>query len=110
MIYDAENRRMIMFGGEDSRLPWGDHYNDVWAVDVEPGNEGWRLLSPQGSPPSPRARLMAIYDSLAGRMVIFGGIRDFSVYFDDVSVVPEPATLALLGLGSLIALRRRKKL
>jgi hypothetical protein len=30
-----------------------------------------------------------------------------SAYFDDLSVVPEPATLALLGLGGLL-LRRRK--
>lgn len=87
MIYDAENRRMVMFGGENSRLPWGDHYNDVWVLYGEPGNERWQLLSPTGTPPSPRARFGAIYDSSAQRMVIFGGIRDFTYFFNDVSVL-----------------------
>ena len=32
-----------------------------------------------------------------------------AVYFDDVVVIPEPATLILLGVGSLVVLRRRKK-
>jgi hypothetical protein len=31
------------------------------------------------------------------------------VTYDDVTFVPEPATIALLGLGSLVLLRRRKK-
>jgi hypothetical protein len=31
-----------------------------------------------------------------------------SLFIDDIQLVPEPATMAVLGLGSLIALRRRK--
>jgi hypothetical protein len=31
-----------------------------------------------------------------------------TVYYDNVRLVPEPATLGLLGLGGLVLLRRRK--
>jgi hypothetical protein len=39
--------------------------------------------------------------------VAFNGITK-AMMFDDASFVPEPATMALLGLGSLFLARRRK--
>lgn len=87
MIYDAKNERMVMFGGGNSRLPWGDSYNDVWTLSLEPSHERWQHLSPAGTPPLPRAYSHAIYDSLAQRMIVFGGTREFIDYFNDIWIL-----------------------
>jgi hypothetical protein len=39
---------------------------------------------------------------------LFFGTYSNGTYFDNVSIVPEPFTLAFLGIGSLFAIRRRK--
>lgn len=41
--------------------------------------------------------------------VTFEGGSDGGIVIDNVSVVPEPATMVLLGMGSLMTLVRRKK-
>jgi len=68
-IYDAANGQMIVFGGR-SRLV---NRNDVWALDLTPGAEAWRKISPDGTAPVPRRMHSAVYDAANGRMVIFGG-------------------------------------
>ena len=43
-------------------------------------------------------------------MDIYPATADASVmYYDDISLIPEPATMALLGIGGLMMLRRRRK-
>ncbi len=39
---------------------------------------------------------------------LFFGTYSTGTYFDNVSVVPEPCTLALLGIGGIVAMRRKK--
>ncbi len=41
-LFDAANNRMILFGGS----AWSTWYNEVWALDLTPGNENWTQLYP----------------------------------------------------------------
>lgn len=66
-------------------------------------DDTWQLITQDFTAPANTHHVKAVIGwDLAGTV---GG--SFSVDYDDVSLVPEPATLALLGLGSLF-LRRRK--
>lgn len=38
-----------------------------------------------------------------------GDIAASAIYYDDISLTPEPATMALLGMGGLMMLRRRRR-
>ena len=67
-IYDPVRDRMIVFGGSGTT---GDR-NDVWALALA-GTPAWTLLSPSGTPPSPRHQHGAIYDPVRDRLVVFGG-------------------------------------
>jgi hypothetical protein len=69
-IYDPLHDRMVMFGGT-----WGSpaHYeNSVWTLSLG-GTPAWTLLTPAGTPPAGRCYHTAMYDTLRGRMVVFGG-------------------------------------
>src|SRR5258706_5273345 len=66
-IYDPVRQRMIVFGGNDGALS-----NQVWALSLS-GPPAWTLLTPIGTPPSPREAHAAIYDPIGDRMIVFGG-------------------------------------
>lgn len=89
-IYDPGNHRMIVFGGRN-----GDHYNDVWALDLTLGSESWQQLFPSGSPPAVRGRHFCVYNDVNNEMVIGFGYNFTAgfVYFNDIWA---------LNLGSLI--------
>jgi hypothetical protein len=67
-LYDPIADRMIVFGG------WtGSQFkNDVWALSLS-GTPAWTLLTPSGTPPSPRREYMAAYDPLHQRVLYVGG-------------------------------------
>jgi hypothetical protein len=67
-VYDAQEDRMIVFGGDD-----GARRNDVWALSLAE-TEAWTLLAPTGAPPQARSGHSAIYDAAADRMVVFAGL------------------------------------
>jgi len=85
-IYDALHQRMIIFGGWDGT----SYLNDVWALDLEPGDIRWYQLAPEGEPPPGRVGHSAIWDDSNRRMIIFGGYayrpgeEGLHIYYDDV--------------------------
>jgi len=68
-IYDSLRDRMIVFGGADGS---NVQKNEVWALSFV-GNPTWSLLTPAGTPPTPRQWSAATYDRLRDRMLIAGG-------------------------------------
>ena len=65
-VWDSTNRRLLIFGGN-----FGVYYNDLWAYD--PFLNNWTQLVPSGTLPPVRTSHGAGWDSVNGRMLIFGG-------------------------------------
>ena len=80
-IYDPIGHRMIVFGGRN-----GDHYNDVYALDLTLGSESWQQLLPSGSPPAVRGRHFCVYDDVSYEMAVGFGWNFAAgfVYLNDV--------------------------
>src|SRR5438105_2161560 len=67
-IYDSQNNRMIVFGGQDG----GGYRNDIHILTLG-GTPAWSAPAITGTPPSGRMGHSAVYDAANQRMVIFGG-------------------------------------
>lgn len=85
-IYDAANKRMIIFAGYFGEYPYVR--NDVWALYLTPGEERWEVIFSLDSPPDPvpagRLGHTAIYDAANQRMIVFGG---FDIYWKTLNDV-----------------------
>ncbi len=98
---------------------------DDYASALQTGNSPQGILynSATGTPGTATAPVVVDLTSLAGMELLPGQTRTFqvlveefrnaSVCFDDIqvhgTVIPEPATLTLLALGGLTAMRRRNR-
>ena len=71
MILDSPQSRLIVFGGFGGYGTPG-FLNDCWQLPLAP-NPSWSLIGPTGAPPSPRDGHVAVFDSIGGRMIVFGG-------------------------------------
>ncbi len=67
-VYDPVRDRMLVFGGRGASVT--DH-NDVLSLDLAAG--AWSLVTPGGTPPTPRTAASMIYDPVRDRLVVFGG-------------------------------------
>jgi hypothetical protein len=68
-VYDAENQRMIIFGGCNN----SGNFNDAWALNLTLGNETWERLYPTGTLPEARFDHYTIYHPGRKSMIVFGG-------------------------------------
>jgi hypothetical protein len=68
--FDVKNRKMILFGGCSSGFgpcPQGD----LWSFD--PTAKTWTEIKPIGAAPDPRSNYSMVYNSVDGRMLMYGG-------------------------------------
>jgi hypothetical protein len=69
-IYDPPRDRLLVFGGLNTDN--SGYVNDVWVLPMAAGSS-WSQLPVDGSTPGPHSGHTAIYDSVRGQMVVFGG-------------------------------------
>jgi hypothetical protein len=82
-IYDARRNRVVMFGGEYLKpntypyqlLP----LDEVWELSLD-GTPTWRFIPPVAPVPQARYGHFAAWDSLADRLVIYGGTGAAGTY------------------------------
>jgi hypothetical protein len=75
MTYDSRAGRAVLFGGEAIHYNggnWGPPtlLNDTWTYDL--ANNTWTNMNPPNAPPM-RERHAMTYDSVADRVILFGG-------------------------------------
>jgi N-acetylneuraminic acid mutarotase len=68
MVYDSAANRVILFGGTVTNTSF---FNDTWAYD--PVANEWTDLDPSGTLPSPRVGALMMYDSIRGKVILYGG-------------------------------------
>jgi hypothetical protein len=93
-LYDPLRDRMLLVGGVDF-TKW---YNDVWDLSLA-DPLSWTQLAPTGPAPAPRGRFALVYDSLADRLVLFGGVTNLVTY-NDTWALPLGESLIWTGLPS----------
>jgi galactose oxidase-like protein len=71
-VYDANDHRMIVFGGYDGVSEPALRRSDVWALSLD-GTPAWSDITPAGDGPSARSSAAAVYDSQRDRMIVVGG-------------------------------------
>jgi N-acetylneuraminic acid mutarotase len=93
MVYVPSTHRVIMFGGfADSG---NNALNDTWAYD--PVANTWTNLSPSGLLPPVRGGQSMVYDSVAHRVIMFGGHGDSGFLSDTWAYDPSANKWSELG-------------
>jgi len=81
-IYDPDRKQMIVFGGRACPTTC-DEVNDVWALDLSSaGDEKWKQLAPESSPPDPREGAAGVYIPGSGKVFFVGGNAGSSKFGD----------------------------
>ncbi len=78
LVYDPIRKRLILFGGFDG----SEYHNDTWERPAD-GETEWQRLPLEGRLPPGRSRHVAVFDSIADAMVVYGG-QDANHYLGDI--------------------------
>jgi N-acetylneuraminic acid mutarotase len=78
MVYDRGTGKVVLFGGVQAD---GSFLDDTWTYDCISGD--WSQLSIAGEVPSARVNHSMVYDSGAGRVVLFGGAQADDTVLND---------------------------
>lgn len=70
-VYDAPNRRMLIWSGRALDATGSTLLNDVWALDLQ--SPRWQRLDPVTEAPTARYGTAAVFDPVAGALVTFAG-------------------------------------
>jgi len=83
-VYDPDQNKMIIFGGTNSSI----FYGDIWSLDLTSGSENWQQLYPSGNPPGERCGFFGDY-AAPERMVIGFGWKYSGgfTYYNDVWIL-----------------------
>jgi N-acetylneuraminic acid mutarotase len=76
LVFDPGLNKLLLFGGRDA-----NDLNDIWAFD--PATKTWTRLNPVGDVPPPRYHNGMVYDTQAGRTILFGGNAQDVGYLND---------------------------
>ena len=68
-VYRPSENEMIIFGGRN----YYEYFNDLWALELDPGGEHWEEISASGPSPAPRKQAAMVYDPVNDRLLLFGG-------------------------------------
>ena len=111
----------------DGGFTWEELLDGLMTDSTPGGNPDSSGFTPPGPWPGPMDQLPSVYemsfmaDGTNDVLIRFAplsntavhrqlwGINGFELWQADADVIPEPATLSLLGLGALLALRRRRR-
>ena len=72
-IFDPRRDRMVIFGGWDGTPNEKAFLGDTWVLSLSTPDGAWTQLAPEGTLPTERDVMAAIYDPSGDRMVLFGG-------------------------------------
>jgi len=107
-VYDSTGNRMIVFSGQDDG---GSLHNEVWELQLTPGQERWYTLSVGGQVPPAMYVATAVLDKPNQRMIVFGG-NTGSTQINDVYAlgplwtwIESPSTRGLPLTTQLLAVR-----
>ena len=86
-VYNPTSNRMLVFGG-GTGFP-GPCVNDLWILQNpnSVGTPAWSELTPTGTLPPVREGHVAIYDSKANTMILFGGTDCKGNYYNDLWIL-----------------------
>jgi hypothetical protein len=81
LAYDSSRDQLILFGGTFTAFGNVFEYNDTWTLSLA-GTPAWQSLSLGGTPPSIRHGAGVFYDTVADRVVVFGGATGTTIQTD----------------------------